>query len=81
MSGELGLYLKFDHPVTYGDVEKALTDAGIINYGIVRNAYGADNYDVQLFIRPDDGSQNLDAVITLQAVSEAVAAMEPEPSE
>lgn len=75
---EVSLPLHLDHTVTYTEVETALTDAGFTQYIIMRNNNSDGSCDVQLFIRPGEGEDVLQASETMDALSEAITALEAE---
>jgi len=89
LGAEIALPLQFDRAITYTDVEKALTDAGLTEFTIHRNRRDHDSYDVHLSIR---GTVNeygqpgdMDAADTITKLGEALTALEtapaPEPEE
>lgn len=70
---EIALYLEADNPLTYAQVETALTDAGFTSYVIVRGL-SAGGTILQLTVMSDN-QQPLDAADTLTQLAEAIAAI------
>lgn len=71
---ELYLAMHSTSPLSYTQIEKAATDAGLTEIGINRNPSGNGEYDLQLVVRGDGGQ--LPAAETINALAGALEALE-----
>lgn len=86
MGAEIALNLHIEGTPTYADLESALVDAGFTVYTIMRTTNVDNTCDVQLYVRqaPGDGGEDqLDAVDTMQKLTDAIEALQalPDPTE
>lgn len=80
MGAEIALSLHIEGTPTYAVLEGALVDAGFTAYTIMRTLNVDNTCDVQIYVRNApgaDGSQDqLDAVDTMQKLTQAIEALQ-----